>query len=443
VGVSAAADREVSLALSEVVGPDHVLGGEGALTFAVDGQMPTWVVFPGSLDEVSRCLTAAASRSLAVVPTGRGTRLGWGNVPRGVDVVLSLRRLDRILQYEPADLTISVQAGMPLPALNEHLRTYRQFLPLDPARAAESTVGGLIATGASGPYRARYGTMRDLVLGVTVVQGDGTVVKGGGRVVKNVTGYDMPKLHVGALGTLGVIVEAHLRLHPLPGAEATWLFGFESAEAVLDAALGIRDTPVVVSRLELLDGAALAALGEPTPSAAGLGVTIGSVPEAVRAQGERVAEICRRAGGTAMAVAAADEWWRQVSDATWPADAASSMALRVGSRPTDVVKALRAVEAAASSAGVASSATAELANGVLHVVLTGAGLSGAPGLLARVRADLAALEATCVVEHAPPSVKRSVDVWGDAGPALPAMRRLKAELDARGVLNPGRFAGGI
>lgn len=435
--------REIEAALTEAVGVDHVLTGEPARRFAVDGVSPRYVVFPASVDEVSRCLAATTARGLAVAPTGRGTRLGWGNVPRRLDVVLSLRRLDRILEYEPADLTVSVEAGVTMEMVNAHLRGHRQFLPLDPACAAGSTVGGLMATAASGPYRVRYGTMRDLVLGVTVVQADGTVVKGGGRVVKNVTGYDMPKLHVGALGTLGVIVQAHLRLHPIPAEEATWLFGFPSAEAVLDAALGIRDTPLVMSRLQLVDAGTLAMLGHAAPPAAALGLTIGSVPQAVRAQGERAVEVCRRCGGAPMGVRVDAEWWRRVSDAAWPPQPESTLTLRVGTRASDVVKALRAVEGIAAAAGAEVHATSELGNGVLHANLLGPARPGTPTLVAGIRANLAALGATCVVEHAPSAAKRSLDVWGDVEPALGLMRRLKAELDPQGVLNPGRFVGGI
>src|SRR5262249_6995239 len=202
------------------------------------------------------------------------------------------------------------------------------------------------------------------------------VIKGGGRVVKNVTGYDIPKLLVGSLGTLGVVVEAHLRLHPMPEEEATWAFGFPSAEAALEAALALRDTPIEPSRLQLVDGRTLALTGETRPPAAALAVTLGSVAEAVRAQGERVVEICRRGGGELATLADASGWWRAVSDAAASADAHTTVVLRIGTRPSDVVKALRAAEAALAGAGRLR-VTAEGANGVLHAVTEG-GMGGAP-----------------------------------------------------------------
>jgi glycolate oxidase FAD binding subunit len=441
VGVTPAVERALGDALAAIVGVREVRTGGGVRAFAVDGRVPRWVVSPRSVEEVSRCLTLAHAEGLAVAPTGHGTRLGWGGAPSRLDVVLSLARLDRILAHEPADLTASVEAGVAIGRLNTALAPHRQCFPLDPARARGSTVGGLIATAASGPYRARYGTMRELLLGVTVVQADGTVTKGGGRVVKNVTGYDMPKLHVGALGTLGVVVRAHLRLHPVPPAEATRLFGFRSADAALDAGLQVLDAPLVPSRVQLLDGRALAGLGPRGPAGAALAVTLGSVPEAVRAQGARVEEACRRSGGDAIALPDPEGWWPGVSDATWP-DEAASVALRIGSRATDVVKALRAVEAACDPSAPVR-LTAEVANGVLHVLIGGAAALEAPTWLPHLRSGLAALGASAVVEHAPAEIKAALDVWGDVGPALGPMRALKAELDPRGVLNPGRFVGGI
>jgi glycolate oxidase FAD binding subunit len=436
-------------AFAAIVGARHVAAGDATGPWRPDGVAPSVVVAPASVEDVSRCLAEAARRGLGVTPAGAGSRLDWGALPRRLDVVLALHRLDGVLAHEPADLTLSVQAGARLEDLDARLRPHGQFLPLDPAGAERCTVGGLVATGAAGPYRARYGTMRDLLLGVTVVQADGTVVRGGGRVVKNVTGYDMPKLHVGALGTLGVVVEAHLRLHPRPEVEETRVFGFPGPEAAVAAAGAIRDTPVTASRLQLLDGATL---GRLCPAAAGAGaalaVTVGSVRDAVRAQGETVADACARLDGTPLAAGDPQTWWRGARDAAGPGGAAwgeppdRALGLRIGVRPGDLAKALRALEAAAAEAGVAARATAELANGVLHGVAVGEAAALA-AVVVGARRGLAPLGGTCVVERAPAAVKRAVDVWGDVGPALGLMRRLKAELDPGGVLNPGRYVGGI
>ncbi len=428
--------------LADAVGPGQLLSGNDAAAHTVGGIAPRFVATPTSVSGVSRVLGLASAHGLAVVPRGGGIRLEWGAPPRRLDLVLSLARLDHVLAHEPADLTLSIECGVTLDALDAVLRPYRQFVPLDPPRPNASTIGGLIATGAAGPYRTRYGTMRDLLVGLTVVRGDGTVVKGGGRVVKNVTGYDIPKLHVGALGTLGVVVEAHLRLHPRPAEERSWIFGFASAEAALEAALDIRDSPVVLSRCQLLTSGALGALGESMPPDGALAVTIGSVPAAVSFQGERIAEICVRAGSTAIEVPEADAWWRRVTDVTWPEDPATALSLRIGTRPSGVVKALRAVEAV-HRAGGALRATIDVANGVLQVTVDSLEARRVGDFVARVRNALETFGGTCVVEHAPPDARPGLDVWGDAGRVLETMRRLKRELDPAGVLNPGRYVGGI
>ena len=317
----------------------------------VDGVRPRFVAAPTTVAGVERVLALANAHRLAVVPTGGGTRLGWGAPPRRLDVLLSLARLDRILAHEPADLTLSVECGVTIEALDAALRPYRQFVPIDAPRPRTSTIGGLIATGAAGPYRARYGTMRDLLVGVTVVRADGTLVKGGGRVVKNVTGYDIPKLHVGALGTLGVVVEAHLRLHPRPAEERTWVFPFPSAEAALEAALEIRGTAVVLSRCQLFTAMALGALGDAAPP--------GGRPRRDRGQRGGRRPRSRRAGGGDLRPSgrgAATRCRRPTRGggapprSPGPEEGAASLALRVGTRPTDVVKALRAMEAVAGSA---------------------------------------------------------------------------------------------
>jgi len=429
-------------ALRGIVGSEHLLSEPAATTWSVDGRSPRWVAAPGTEEEVSRLLALAAAERLAVIPVGGRTKLGWGNPPRGADLVIDLRRLDRLVEYEPGDLTVTLEAGVRLGALARVLERHGQFVPLDPPLASRATVGGVIATNASGPWRHRYGTVRDLLLGVTVVGADGTVTKGGGRVVKNVTGYDMPKLHVGALGSLGIVTAATLRVHPRPAAEATWVFGMPSPEAALEAALRLLDSPLLLQRLELVDGPTLTRLGVGCPHPAGLAVGIGSVPEAVRAQGEAVHAVCREGGGAALGLAGTDAaaFWAGVSDATLPEEPERSLTLRVGLLGTDLAKGFRLLESATHERGLALAATATLGVGTLRARLAGEGLAD-ERLVARLREAVAGLGGALVVEHAPAALKPRLDVWGDVGPAFGVMRRLKAEFDPLGLLNPGRFVG--
>ncbi|HEY7832452.1 MAG TPA: FAD-binding oxidoreductase, partial [Ktedonobacterales bacterium] len=188
---------------------------------AVAGVMPRVVAEPANEAEVAALLAHAEREGLKVLVRGGGTQLDLGFPPAGGDLLLSLARLDQVVEHAPHDLTVTVQAGMPLAALQAALAPAGQWLALDPALPVGATVGGLIATNASGPRRLRYGGVRDQILGVRVALAGGSVVKGGGKVVKNVAGYDLPKLYTGALGTLGVVVAATFRLYPLPAASRT------------------------------------------------------------------------------------------------------------------------------------------------------------------------------------------------------------------------------
>src|SRR4051812_47178313 len=187
--------------------------------------------------EVSQVVREANESNQVVIPRGGGTRMGLGFPPTAADVLLHTTNLDRVVDYEPADLTLTIEAGATLEEVQELLRPEGQFLALDPPLASQSTLGGIIASNASGPLRLAYGSARDLVIGTRVVNADGISTKAGGRVVKNVAGYDLNKLYIGSLGTVGIVVELSFKLWPLPHAEATLLASFLPAQ--LGAALAV------------------------------------------------------------------------------------------------------------------------------------------------------------------------------------------------------------
>jgi len=205
----------------------------------------------------------AATEHLVVAPRGSGSALDLGMPPLALDIAMDLCRLDGIVDYVPADMVATVQAGARLDTLARELGKHGQMLALDPYGGSSRTVGGVLATGASGPRRFRYGSGRDLLLGARFVQADGTITWGGSKVVKSVTGYDIPKLLAGSLGTLGIIVEATLRLHPAPAALGSWLFAFGSREAAASFVAALLASTLEPERLTSLNGAALARAGHP------------------------------------------------------------------------------------------------------------------------------------------------------------------------------------
>jgi glycolate oxidase FAD binding subunit len=266
--------------------------------------MPRWGVRADSAEGVSRLLRLARAEGLAVAPRGSGSSLALGNPPRRLDVVLDLTGLSALTDYVPEDMVASVEAGLPLAALAGRLARRGQMLALDPIGGASRSIGGILAANASGPLRARYGTARDLLLGVRFVQADGTITWGGARVVKSVTGYDVPKLMVGALGTLGVIVGATLRLHPIPPASGSWLIALPTRETVESFLAGLGDSTLEPDRVTVLNARARQVCGHPGQEPAVL-VSVGSVEEAVRSQGAALARLAGAHGGEVQALSSA------------------------------------------------------------------------------------------------------------------------------------------
>ena len=436
------AGRSVAEAFVAIAGRDGVRSDQGARAgAAVDGQLAGLVVRPGSLEQLSQVMALAHEAGLAVVPRGSGSALELGRPPARMDVALDLRGLDRVVEYNPADVTITVEAGITVGALAARLAPHRQFLALDPPGGATRTLGGITATNASGPLRARYGTMRDLLLGVRFVQADGVVTWGGSKVVKSVSGYDVPKLMVGALGTLGVLGELTLRLHPLPDAERTWLVPLPSAEAAQTFVERVVDSSVQPNRLEYFSDRVLDAVAAGS-AAAGVAVSIGSVEEAVVEGRARLAAIARAGGADIVPVP--DSFWSDTERALTPSGGEAllqiaSLTSRLATTQRAIVE---AVGAAASGTPVWTSACAPL--GTFRVRLGAADVARTAAVTNRLRAELAEIDGSVVIARGPSALRVVIDPWGpvEAG-AFALMRALKDDLDPGRVLNPGRFVGGL
>lgn len=408
--------------LAAIVGPDHLAPGDPDRD-ALDGVAPRWVVAPGTAAEVAGVVQAANTAGAALAPRGGGTKPGWGNPPRRLDVVLSLARLDHLEEHVWADMTVTAQAGMPLAALQARLAEHGQRLALDPLFPERATLGGLIATNDSGPLRLRYGTLRDMLIGATIALPDGTLARAGGKVVKNVAGYDLCKLMIGALGTLGIVVAATFRVFPLPRQTLDLAFRLPDARAANALALWLLDSTAGCVAIQTVQAAG---------TAPELRLRLEGEPEAVAAQ----TAVVRRLTGAAPAAPATPP--AEANAALWDAPA-DALIVKCSVVPTQTADLAAALAGAAESAGARWSLVSQ-AGGVALARCDGGDLAAA---LAAARSGVAELGGTLVALQAPLAVKALGDVWGAAGDALPLMQRIKAQFDPQGTLNPGRYIGGI
>ncbi len=442
--------------LSDLVGADHIVAGPSVSPYVVDGKLARAVVLPGSVEEVSAIMAFTSAEGLKVVPWGSGTKMALGGIPERVDLVVVLCRLSGVVDYEPADMTATFRAGSLLKEAQAILGRNGQYIGLDPPNADLATLGGILATNSSGPRRLRYGASRDLVIAIRVAHADGKVTKGGAKVVKNVSGYDMNKLYIGSLGTLGIIVEATFRLHPKPAVERTLVAPLDSIDAVRGVVARILDSPLVPFAVELLNQEASRRVAEqaglPWPKERyGLAVAIGSIrPEAVDAQLETVRRLCREAGsaeGSVLDGRVQEAFWRATRDFAL-GDGLQSV-LKASVPLAKVADAVRVGEEVAAKQGLRLGVVSEAGSGIIRYHLAGETASderfrqGVVEAVNRLRAFAQEAGGNVVILKAPPEVKSRVDVWGLAEKALSLMRRPKAEFDPQRILNPGRFVGGI
>jgi glycolate oxidase FAD binding subunit len=377
---------------------------------------------------------AAVREGVPLVPSGLGAHLDIGG-PTRADVLLRLDLLNRVLDHQAADMTVTVEAGCPLTTLAEALAAAGQWLPLDPPRPEGTTVGGLLAANLSGPLRASQGTARDLLIGIRVVAADGALVSGGGKVVKNVAGYDLPKMHVGALGTLGVIVEATFKVRPRPEREEAVVIACRTAEQAAEAAQDALESAVPPLWLEV---AGAGGLGDGPGDGAAVAIGLGGTPEEV-AHGRELMLASARARNL-RAVPVPDGAALRVRLGAFAVEPAAAV-LRLAMLPAEVGPVLAGVERVAREQGAAIRILAHAANGVARVAI--ADPARVPTLVRALRPAREAAGGSLVVERAPDAVKADLDVWGDPGPGFALMCRLKDAFDPARILSPGRFVGGL
>ncbi len=433
--------------LRHIVGESGILPEAQIAAYAFDGYVPKAVVLPASVQELQDVLRFAVKQDLSVMPAGAGTKLGIGNLPQKVDLVLATTRLNDVIEYEPADLTVTVEAGIRLATLQTELAQHRQYLALDPPHANQCTLGGIVATNASGSLRMRYGAARNQVLGLRVVHANGTVVKSGGKVVKNVAGYDLNKLYIGAFGTLGIITEVTLKLSPIPAYEAILAAGFQDLQSAVDTGLNIVGSqilPMFVNLFINLNIETGVATGADKPT---LAVGFGGDPETVAWQLTQCREIMEQ--NRTLGVTITEGESRVLLQKTvreFPAanrDTENVM-VKVNLKRTDIAEFAAQVIDVDWARDV--QAMALLGSGILYLsmpVTSDTDFRGLANTLTQLRESVTARRGNLIVETAPFELKQHIDVWGAVGDTLGLMQQVKDRFDAEGLLNPGRFVSGI
>lgn len=390
----------------------------------VDGIQPAALVTPGDVEELAATLATAAAAGKATVISGGGTKLSWGSTPARVDLVVSTGKLTRLVAHRFGDLTATIESGARLTDVNRQLATHGQWLPLDSA-FADATIGGIVASNDSGPLRHRFGTPRDLLIGVTLALADGRLVKAGGNVVKNVAGYDLGRLVTGSFGSFAAITTATFKLSPVFAASGTIGVFYRDAEGIgRDAQL------LAANQFELTALDVQATLGA-VRGELRLLVRVASSPAATEAQ---LAAVRRMVTGEAQLITggAEEQLWRDQVGAPWISD---STVVRLAWLPASLATVLTTIDRVGRESGAALTVTGRAAVGAGMVRV-----DGSPNATVAVIEELRRSDVVgnVVVLRAPAAVKSRIDVWGPPRDVVHVLRAIKAALDPSGILNAGR-----
>jgi glycolate oxidase FAD binding subunit len=442
-------------ALAEIVPPERFADATERVLYAVDGLVPETVVFAESIAELEAAVRAAATAGLSMLPAGLGAHLTIGMPPDRIDCVLSTARLNGIVEHAAADMTVTVRAGATAADIATALSRAGQWLPLDPPMPLRTTVGGLLAANLTGLLRPSQGAVRDLTIGLRAVRADGRVIGSGGRVVKNVAGYDLHKAFIGSHGTLGIMVEATFKVRPRPEGEMTLVVVCSSFDAASRLVTAVREAAVeplwmAVAGAGVLDGKQRS---DSEGSAATLVIGLGGGARTLDVQRDRITLLARTHAGpgrlgsfaepaaTAVPPAPAAEPYATLRD--FAATTAGDALCTVSVLPTDVGGYIEAAVAACAQQRVGVKLVVEPTVARVHMVLQGEGPRPDDGALGtavvRMRALATSRRGHLVLRRASREVKTRAGVWGDLGPAGFLMQRLRQAFDPRGTLARGRF----
>jgi len=422
-------EKAFARSILSIVGSNHVTSPPD---IEIDGIRPSLLVRPGSIEEVSDCLKLCTEHRAAVVPAGQMTWLEAGNPMQRIELILSLERMRRIVEYSPPDLTATVESGLKLTEFNEMTLAERQWLPLDPPGMASSSLGAIASCNSSGPLRLGFGVPRDYVIGIDLVHADGTTSKSGGKVAKNVAGYDMNKLYVGSYGTLAIMTQITFKLRPLPDCSSTILITSGNRANLIQLGSTVFNSElqpaslVLTRRLpELLDFSA---------SDDALLVRFIDNEAAVRAQVNQVLNVAeKKYQVNVLSPMEADALWRAVSDLEHR-ETRIKISVPISAVRPQFEQSLTTIWDCV--------AAADIGTGIIRLAFD-AGDDSAVALVNRLRASAAAVNGSVIVEKASLEVRRAIDSWGAVGSTATLMKSIKTAFDPQSLFNPGKFILGL
>ena len=415
--------------------------------YAVDGLLPRVVVAPETVEQVAQIVALTNQHDLSLLTRGGGSSITIGGLPERIDVLLETQRLTRLLEHEAPDLTCHVEAGLTLAALQAQLATKGQCLALDPPDAQQATIGGLLAANTSGPKRLRYGSARDLVIGLHVVQANGEIARSGGSVVKNVAGYDLNKLYIGSHGTLGVIVEANFKLQPIQAAERTLLLTYTNVAAAMQTVITMLGSLLTPSALELIDAAAASDLGD----FFGIHLPTNGYTLAINFEGS-LTTINRQIDETRLLARKhdalmSDDLEGETQTRFWDAireHLHGAITCKVAILVSQVASYIEKVTHICRHHDLEAAIVAHAGNGILYIELRpGDATPRLVEVISELRREARESRGSLVVECCPVELKRRIHVWGEPGSDFYLMQRLKNQFDPKGTFVRGRFVGGL
>ncbi|MGD1864594.1 MAG: FAD-binding oxidoreductase [Phormidesmis sp.] len=400
---------------------------------------PACIVYPDTIEQLSQVMALANEQQWRVLPMGQGSKLGWGGLAEGIEVVISTARLNRVVGHAVGDFTVTVEAGVKVADLQRQLAAAGQLLAIDPAFEADATIGGVVATADTGSLRQRYGGLRDMVIGLQLVRYDGELARAGGRVVKNVAGYDLMKLMTGAYGNLGILSELTFRLYPMAGTSRTLVItGGETA--IEKAVAEVRFSGLTPVAMDLtLAGLTAELLGEAADDKAVMSLVarFQGIPDGVEEQTERLKKIATTHGLTLQQLEAEQDaaFWQKMNDRIRP----DTVLCKVGMRPSALPALLAQLMPGSCEAKLHSSSGL----GWVQWPAKAATEADFVAVLGKVRSHAQDNGGFLSILQAPIALKQSIEVWGYTGNALKVMSDIKEKFDPHRLLSPGRFVGGL